>query len=167
MSACGNGDGGTPAATSPAMWGMSTKSSAPTPGAIAASRAKAKIRGEVLGEVDELAAAVVAPAGQALGILVRQPAALGLHDGGRGVVLGRDQLDLVVLTVALTLHRRPQLGVDLGDRGARTNLLRDRHRRASSCRSPSSRIVGSPGVGADDWGPLARVGAIFPRRATT
>ena len=37
----------------------------------------------VLGDVDELAAAVVALAGQALGVLVRQPAALGLHDGGR------------------------------------------------------------------------------------
>ena len=76
------------------------------------------VAGEVLGDVDELAAAVIALAGQALGVLVRQPAALGLHDGGRRVVLRGDQLDLVVLAVALALHRGPQLGVDVGDRGA-------------------------------------------------
>ena len=39
--------------------------------------------GERLGDVDVLAAAVVALARQSLGVLVRQPAALGLHDGGR------------------------------------------------------------------------------------
>ena len=71
--------------------------------------------GEQLGDVDELAAAVVALAGQALGVLVRQPAALGLHDGGGDVVLARDQLDVVVLAAALALHRRPELRVDLGD----------------------------------------------------
>ena len=45
MSACGNGEGWTPAATSPAMWAMSTNSSAPTPWAIAAIRSKSMIRG--------------------------------------------------------------------------------------------------------------------------
>ena len=45
MSACGNGLGWTPAATRPAMWAMSTNSSAPTPWAIAAIRSKSKIRG--------------------------------------------------------------------------------------------------------------------------
>ena len=43
-SACGNGDGWTPAATSPAMWAMSTSRRAPTPWAIAARRSKSRIR---------------------------------------------------------------------------------------------------------------------------
>ena len=72
--------------------------------------------GERLGDVDELAAAVVALARQALGVLVGQPAALGLHDRRRDVVLAGDELDVVVLAAALALHRLPQLGVDLGDR---------------------------------------------------
>ena len=73
--------------------------------------------GEPLGDVDVLAAAVVALAGQPLGVLVRQPAALGLHDRGEGVVLAGDELDLVVLAAALADHRLPELGIDLGDRG--------------------------------------------------
>ena len=68
--------------------------------------------GEPLGDVDVLAAAVVALAGQALGVLVRQPRALGLHDRGRDVVLARDELDLVVLAAPLAEHRLPQDGVD-------------------------------------------------------
>ncbi len=75
--------------------------------------------GEALGDVDELAAAVVALARQALGVLVRQPRALGLHDRGRDVVLAGDELDLVVLAAALALHRLPELGVDLGELTAR------------------------------------------------
>ena len=74
------------------------------------------VLGEPLGDVHVLAAAVVALARQALGVLVRQPGALGLHDGGRDVVLAGDELDLVVLAAALADHRLPQLGVDVGDR---------------------------------------------------
>ena len=44
-SACGNGLGWSPAATSPAMWAMSTNSSAPTPWAMAAIRSKSQVRG--------------------------------------------------------------------------------------------------------------------------
>ena len=73
--------------------------------------------GEPLGDVDELAAAVVALARQALGVLVGEPAALRLEDRREDVVLAGDELDLVVLATALADHRRPQLGVDIGDRG--------------------------------------------------
>ena len=71
--------------------------------------------GEPLGDVHVLAAAVVALAGQALGVLVGEPAALGLHHGGPDVVLAGDQLDLVALAAALPSHRLPELGIDLGD----------------------------------------------------
>ena len=87
-------------------WGWTLTCSAP------GNRRERPSLGEALGDVDELAAAVVALAGQALGVLVRQPAALGLHHGGGRVVLARDQLDLVVLAAALALHRGPELGVD-------------------------------------------------------
>ena len=53
------------------------------------------VAGEVLGDVHVLAAAVVALAGQALGVLVRQPRALRLEHRRVDVVLARDQLDLV------------------------------------------------------------------------
>ena len=69
---------------------------------------------ELLGDVHELAAAVVALARQALRVLVGEPRALRLHHGAERVVLARDQLDLVVLPATLALHRGPQLGVDLG-----------------------------------------------------
>ena len=84
--------------------------------------------GEPLGDVHELAAAVVALARQALGVLVGQPRALGFHDRGRGVVLAGDELDLVVLAAALAEHRLPQDRVELGDRlEGEACRARDRH----------------------------------------
>ena len=84
--------------------------------------------GQPLGDVDELAAAVVALAGQALGVLVGQPRALGFHHRGRHVVLAGDQLDLVVLATAFAEHRVPEDRVDLRDRLEReARCWRDRH----------------------------------------
>ena len=68
------------------------------------------IDGELLGLVDLLAAAVVAPAGIALGIFVGQHRARGLEHGARDDVLRGDQLDLLALAVQLALdapHRSP------------------------------------------------------------
>ena len=53
--------------------------------------------GQALDDVDELAAAVVAAAGIALGVLVGQHRALGGQDGGAGVVLRGDHLQAVLL----------------------------------------------------------------------
>ena len=83
---------------------------------------------EPLGHVDVLAAAVVALARKALGVLVRQPRTLGFEHGGRHVVLAGDQLDLVVLAPALAEHRLPQDGIDLGETLQREAVrARDRH----------------------------------------
>ncbi len=71
--------------------------------------------GEALHDVDVLAAAVVALARLALGVLVGEPRAVGLEDRARGVVLAGDELDLPGLPLALGEHRRPELGVDDGD----------------------------------------------------
>ena len=95
------------------------------------------VLGESLGDVNELAATVVALARQAFGVLVGEPGALRLHDGRRRVVLARDQLDLVVLAPPLTEHRLPQDRVELGDRlEGEPRRWRDRHeRRLLPCHS--------------------------------
>src|SRR5690606_38611734 len=66
--------------------------------------------GEVLDRVHVLAAAVVALAGVALGVLVRQDAAGRLAHGARNVVLRRDQLERLLLATLFG-------GDDLGDAG--------------------------------------------------
>ena len=63
---------------------------------------------EVLGDVDELAAAIVAAAGIALGIFVGEDRALRFKHGGRNDVLRGDQLDFVVLPVAVRCRWRPR-----------------------------------------------------------
>ena len=74
---------------------------------------------EALGDVDELAAAVIAPAGIALGIFVGEHRALRLEHGARDDVLGGDQLDLVLLAVQLAARRRGELGIAGGKAGAK------------------------------------------------
>ena len=113
--------------------------------------ARARSWARCLGDVDVLAAAVVALAGQALGVLVGEPRALGFHDRGRGVVLARDQLDLVVLAAALAEHRGPEDGVDVRDR------LEREARVARSSWSPTppsgSASAGSPDSNASSASP--------------
>lgn len=75
------------------------------------------VDGELLGDVDVLAAAVVALARVALGVLVGEDGALGLEHGTRHEVLGRDHLEGVALTAELLLQDGGDLGVDLGERG--------------------------------------------------
>ena len=72
--------------------------------------------GEGFGDVDELAAAVVALAGIALGILVGHDRALRLEHGAGDDVLGGDQLDLVLLAAELLADGVGDLGIGLGER---------------------------------------------------
>jgi hypothetical protein len=66
---------------------------------------------ERLGDVDELAAAVVAPAGIAFGVLVRHHRALRLEHGAGDDVLRGDELDLLALTTELELDRAGDLRI--------------------------------------------------------
>src|SRR3954466_1221400 len=59
---------------------------------------------DLLGPVDDLAAAVVALAGIALGVLVRQRAAERREHRGRGEVLACDQLQTTAQPVELVEH---------------------------------------------------------------
>jgi hypothetical protein len=69
--------------------------------------------GERFGHVHELAAAVVAPAGVALGVLVRQDAAGRFEHGQADEVLGGDQLEALVLPPPLVRDGARDLRVDL------------------------------------------------------
>src|SRR5437879_5765313 len=66
-----------------------------------------------LDHVDVLAAAVVALAGVALGVLVGELGAVRDQHGWADVVLGGDQLDVVVLPAVLELHCVPDFRVGL------------------------------------------------------
>ena len=66
---------------------------------------------ERLGNVDPLAATVIATARVALRVLVREHAADRFHHRGARVVLGGDELDLLDLSPPLAFDRRVQLGI--------------------------------------------------------
>ena len=70
---------------------------------------------QLLGDVHELAAAVIALARIALGILVGELAALRLHHRRAGVVFRGDQLDVIFLAAVFILDRCPQVRVNDGD----------------------------------------------------
>ena len=69
-----------------------------------------------LGDVDEFAAAVVALAGIALGVLVRHHRAGGFEHGAADEVLGGDQLESRILAVELVADGPGNLGIGFGER---------------------------------------------------
>jgi len=72
---------------------------------------------ELLGDVDEFAAAIIAAPGIALSIFVGEHRALRLKHRARNDVLRRDQLDLAALAAEFLIDRRGELGIDIGERG--------------------------------------------------
>ena len=82
-------------------------------GVIGAEESRHAVDGQALDLVDVVAAAVIARAGVALGVFVRQVAAHGLHHGRAREILGRDQLQMVALAPQLPLHGGVQLRVGL------------------------------------------------------
>ena len=83
---------------------------------VAAEQLLRAVDRELLDDVDVLAAAVVALAGIALGVLVREDAALALEDGLGHEVLGRDHLQRAPLAIELEVDGLGDLRVDLGER---------------------------------------------------
>ena len=70
---------------------------------------------KLLGHVGVFAAAVITLARVTLGILVRELRALGFQHGAADVVLGRDQLDVVFLSLVFQLDDAEQIGVEMGE----------------------------------------------------
>jgi hypothetical protein len=71
---------------------------------------------ELLDLVDDLAAAVVAPAGISLGVLVREDRAGRVEHGLGHEVLRRDHLERVLLALELALQNARDVGIDLSKR---------------------------------------------------
>ena len=101
--------------------------------------------GQLLGDVDELAAAVVPLARVTLRVLVRQHAALGLQHRPGGEVLAGDHLQGVALAAELVRQNGGQLGVDLGQR-AGGDLHRRRGRRGGRYGFGHGRLCGHGGL---------------------
>ena len=78
-------------------------------GVLGAEQLLGAVAGQVLDDVGELAAAVVALAGIAFGVLVGEDAAGGFQHGFRGEVLAGDQFELRVLPLHLVLDRLDRL----------------------------------------------------------
>jgi hypothetical protein len=69
----------------------------------------------LLRHVHELAAAVITLAGIALRILVGELGTLRLHHRRAGVILRRDQLDMLFLAAGLVLDGLPEFGIHGGE----------------------------------------------------
>ena len=85
-------------------------------GELAAEQLGHALDRQPLGDVDELAAAVIALARQAFGIFVGEHRALRFQHGARDDVLRGDQLDLVALAAEFQLDRLGDLRIDLAQR---------------------------------------------------
>ena len=93
-------------------------------GVVGAEQLLGAVDRQLLGDVDVLAAAVVALAGIAFGVLVGQHRALGLEHARTGIVLGGDELDVLLLAAALTRQGARQLRIEAFDRHGRPEHVR-------------------------------------------
>ena len=89
--------------------------------------------GGALGDVDELAAAVVPPPGIPFGVFVRHHRSRRLEDGAADEILGRDELEAAVLTVQLVADRAGDLGIRCRQRAPERNRGFGRHTCVPSC----------------------------------
>ena len=83
-------------------------------GVLGAEQLLGALARQVFDDVGELAAAVVALAGIAFGVLVGEDAAGGFEDRFGGEVLAGDQFELRVLALGFMLDRLVDLGIDFG-----------------------------------------------------
>ena len=86
-------------------------------GVLGAEERLGTVPGQVLDLVDDLAAAVVALAGDALGVLVVEPGAERLEHRDRGEVLRRDELEGLLLALQLLVEQGGDLGIGGAQRG--------------------------------------------------
>ena len=82
-------------------------------GAVSAKNLPDAVDGQLFGDIDKFAAAVIAFAWVAFCILVSELGALRRHDGGRGVVFTGDQFDMLFLARVFSLDGGKKLGVGL------------------------------------------------------
>ena len=109
-------------------------------GVLGAEQRLGAVDGELLDDVDVLAAAVVALARVALGVLVGEDGALRLEDRLRDEVLRRDHLQRRLLAAQLGVHRLGDLGVDLVE-GALEEVRRQLGAHASKILATSAAVT--------------------------
>ena len=84
-------------------------------GVLGAEQLLGAVAGQVLDDVGEFAAAVIALAGIAFGVLVGEDAAGGFEHRFGGEVLAGDQFELRVLALGFVLDGLVNFGVDFGE----------------------------------------------------
>ena len=84
-------------------------------GVVGAEEFLGAVDGELLGDVDEFATAVVALARITFGVLVGEHRALRFEHARAGVVFRGDQLDVIFLALAFVLEGGLELGVETTD----------------------------------------------------
>jgi hypothetical protein len=82
-------------------------------GVVGAEQLLGAVNGQLL-DIDVFAAAVIALARIAFGVLVGELGALGLHHGGRAVVFRGDELDMLFLASVFLGHGTGQIRVKTG-----------------------------------------------------
>ena len=123
-------------------------------GEAAAEQLRHALDRQPLGDVDELAAAVVAPARQPFGIFVGQHRALRFEHGAADDVLRCDQLDLVALATELQPDRVGDLRVAFGERGRKEVPRRlARRYRSSTLQALKGRVLAHRSDSAKGWSP--------------
>ena len=88
-------------------------------GMLRAEQLAGTVTRDILGDIDRVAAAVVALGGITLGILVGEYGTHRRHDSGRNDVLAGDQLEVPALTGKLFVHRIGDLFIILFDKTVR------------------------------------------------
>ena len=84
-------------------------------GAVGAKNLFHAVDGELFGNVDKLAATVIAFAWVAFGVFVRQLRALRGHHGGAGVVFAGDEFDVVFLALVFGFDSGKNFWISLLD----------------------------------------------------
>ena len=98
-------------------------------GEAAFEQAAGPLDGEILGDVDELAAAVIAPARIPFRVFVGHHRALRLEHGTRDDVLGGDELDLVALAAEFEVDGAGDVRIGVGESGRKEAVRHMRLRR--------------------------------------
>ena len=98
----------------------------------------------VLGDIDELAAAVIALARIAFGIFVGHHRALRFQHGAADDVFRGDQLDLMALAAEFALDRGGDLRIGLGERGGEERVGRGTGPSAAGGRAHQGEISPPP-----------------------
>ena len=84
-------------------------------GVVGAKQGLGPFHGQSLGFVHVLAAAIVTASRITLSVLVGEHRALGLQHPWAGIVLRRDELDVILLALLLGRDRSPQIAIEVRD----------------------------------------------------